>query len=406
MGSKTLVRLLIALAVIGVIAAILHFAGSGGVSEVTSSTKKKKVFSDFPINEVASITVQGKDESVTVEKGETTWEVKQRAGYPAAEEPIVTLLRDIWDLNIVQPVTIGRTQYGRVNLVAPEEAASADEAATIMKFADAEGNDLASLWLGKVYEKSENRPSPFGGGMATSEAGRYIKKGDGNSVYLVGKTFSDVELDPSEWIDKSFFKVENIKSIEIVRGDPTIDWKLVREDENGDFVLANATEEESLDQSKVSSMKSAFSNPQMEDVFTGKAAEENKADKITFKISTFDGFNYTIKVGEKNDLNELPMTIAVSAKFDEKRKEGEEESDEEKKRLDEEFQTNLDEMRAKLEREKQLEGNVYKVRSYLVDSITKERSELLAEKAEEEEPEGEEVAPGVKLPGLPSNPEN
>lgn len=405
MGSKTLVRLLIALAVIGAIAAILHFAGSGGVSEVSSSTKKKKVFSDFPINDVASITVQGKEDSVTIEKGESTWEVAQRAGYPAAEEPIVSLLRDIWDLNIVQPVTIGRTQYGRVNLVAPEEAASADESATIMKFADAEGNELASLWLGKVYEKSENRPSPFGGGMATTEAGRYIKKGDSNSVYLVGETFNEVELDASEWIDKSFFKVEGVQSIEIVRGDPTIDWKLTRDDEEGDYKLANATEEETLDQTKVSSMKSAFSNPQMEDVFIGKAVEENKADKTTFKISTFDGFEYTIKVGEKNDLNELPLTVAVSANFAEKREEGEEESDEEKKVLDEEFQKNLDVMKTKLEREKQLEGHVFKVRSYIVDSITKERSELLAEK-ETAETEGEEVAPGVTLPGLPSEPEN
>lgn len=407
MGSKTLVRLLIILAVIGAFAAILHFAGSGGgVSEISSSTKKKKVFSDFPINEVSSITVEGKDGKLTVKKGETTWEVVQRDGYPANGEPIIGMLRDIWDLNIVQPVTIGRTQYGRVNLIAPAEASNADEAATIVSFSNKEGTELASLWLGKVYEKSENRPNPMGGGMATSEAGRYIKKGDSNSVYLVGNTFTDVSIDPAGWIDKTFFNVNGIRSIEIIRGDSTIDWKLVRDDATSDFKFAKSAEGEDLDQTKVSSMKSAFSNPQIEDVFTGKELEENKADKTTFKVSTFDGFDYTIKVGEKNDLNELPMTFTVTAKFTEKRKEGEEESDDEKKRLDEEFQKNLDELKAKLEREKKLEGHVFKIRSYLVDSLIKERGELLVdETAGEGQPTGE-IAPGVSLPGLPAGPGN
>jgi len=407
MGSKTLVRLIIALAVIGVIAAILHFVGSGGgVSEISSSTKKKKVFSDFPINEVASITVEGKGETLTVKKGESTWEVAQRDGYPANEKPIIGMLRDIWDLNIVQPVTIGRTQYGRVNLTAPAEAPSAEESATIVTFAGADGTELASLWLGKVYEKSENRPNPMGGGMATSEAGRYIKRGDSNSVYLVGNTFDGVSLDPSEWIDKTFFKVDGIRSIEIIRGDSTIDWKLVRDDAAGDFKFAKTAEGENLDQTKVSSMKSAFSNPQIEDVFTGKELAENKADKTTYKISTFDDFDYTIKVGDKNDLNELPMTISVSAKFTEKRKEGEEESDVEKKQLDETFQKNLETLKAKLEGEKKLEGHVFKIRSYLVDSITTERGELLVEETPQEGATPGEVAPGVSLPGFPSAPGN
>ncbi len=46
-----------------------------------------------------------------------------------------------------------------------------------MTFQNKEGKDLASLWLGKVYERSEGRPDPFGGGMAKTDAGRYVKRG-------------------------------------------------------------------------------------------------------------------------------------------------------------------------------------------------------------------------------------
>lgn len=403
MGTKTLIRLLLALAILGGIAAILHFAGSGGaVSEVGSSTVKKKVFDDFPINEVSGILIKEKAGSLTLKKGERAWEVAEREGYPANPEPIVGLLRKIWDLNIVQPITIGRTQYGRLNLLDPDaEGTSADEAATLLVFQDKEGKDLASLWLGKVYERSEGRPDPFGGGMAKTDAGRYVKRGDGNSVYLVGETFADAKTEPTEWIDKTFFRVEKIKSIEIVSAEKADDWKLERAAEADDFTLANAAEGEKLDPNKVASMKAAFSNPQLEDVFVGESAKDQKTDTTTFKIVTFDNFNYEISVGEKNDLNELPLTFKVSAELPKERKPGEEESDEEKKRLDKEFEEGVATLQKKLEQEKRLEGQVFKVRSYLVDSLAKKRSELMEETKEEEAPVGEEVAPGVTLPGLP-----
>lgn len=400
MGTKTLIRLLIVLAVIGGIAAILHFAGSGGgVSRETATTNKTKVFSDFPINEVAQIHVKSQEGELTLKKGETAWVVAERDGYPANAEPIVGMLRMLWDLNIVQPVTIGRSQYGRLSLISPDEATSSDEAATIVTFKDAEGKDLHSLWLGKLFERSEGRPDPFGGGMATSEAGRYVKTGSSNSVFLVGETFSDITTEPSEWIDKSFFRVEDIQSIEIISGEKKEDWKLTRKEGEANFALANAKENEELDQNKVSSMKSAFSNAQVEDVFTGDALKENKPEGTTFKISTFDGFHYEISVGEKNDLNELPLAIKVSGKFEEKRKEGEEESDEEKERLDKEFADALAQHNEKLAAEKALEGHVFKVRSYIVDSIIKKRSEILVEDEKEADASGgEEIAPGGKIP--------
>jgi hypothetical protein len=125
MGTKTLIRLVIALAVLGGIAAILHFAGSGGaVSEVSSSTNKKKVFEEFPINEITKVVIKSKDASLTLTKGAASWEVAEREGYPADIEPVVGLLRKIWDLNIVQPITIGRTQYGRLGLLDPNSADS------------------------------------------------------------------------------------------------------------------------------------------------------------------------------------------------------------------------------------------------------------------------------------------
>ncbi len=406
MGKKALIKLLIILVVIGAIATILRFTGTGGsVDTVSSSEDKTNVFPDFPVNDIASITLEEKDSTITLNRGAEYWSVAERGDYPAKAETIISVLRGIWDMKIIQSPPIGKSQYGRVKLVNPKEATDIEEAASILRFKDTEGKELTSLWLGKVYERSENRPNPFGGGMATSEAGRYIKRGDKNNIYLVGQTFKEVESDPSKWLDETFFQVNGIKSISIKSGTPEEDWKLIREDESGDFKFAKAKEGEELDPAKTSSMKSAFANPSFEDILVGEAAAKNKADKTSFHLETFHGFTYDISVGEKNDLNELALTLKVSGKFNEKRVEGEEESEEEKKKLDEAFIADLKGAEDKLATEKSFEGIVYKVRSYVVDSIAKKRSELLKDEAKEgaATPGGPppSLPGGIQIPGLP-----
>lgn len=409
MGTKALIRLLIALAVVFAIAAIVHFAGNRrGVSQVTSTTTKKKVFEDFPLNDVAAITVKEKERSLTLKKGKKSWEIAERENY-AAQTPVVNaLLKSLWDLNITQAVTIGKSKMGRLSLLDPADKTAADgETASVVTFKDKAGKELAVLWMGKVYERSENRPNPYGGGMATSAAGRYVRRGDNYSVYLVADAFKTVVTDPTEWLDSEFIKIDKIKTIAIKSGEAKDDWTLIRKEEDGDFAFAKKNKGElELDPAKTGSMKTAFgsSNTRFEDVFVGKEAKSKKLDETSFAITTFDGFTYNIAVGEKSDLNELPMTVKVSGKFQEKRKAGEEESDDEKKKLDKEFTDNLKTLKDKLAKEKALEGHVYKVRSYLVDSITKKRSELLKEKeaAADGSPKGTTtVAPGVNIP-LPS----
>ena len=406
MGTKTLIRLVITLAIIGGIAAILNYTNSGGVSEVSSSTNKKKIFEQFPLNDVAKVEIVGKGASLTLSKGEAAWEVAERDGYPADAEPIIKLLRDIWALEVVQPITIGRAQFGRLSLIKPSEADDEEEAATILTFSNGAGESLASLWLGKVYERSDNRPNPMGGGMAMTDAGRYVKTGDNNAVYLVGQTFNEATTDAPDWIDKNFFKVTRIKSIELMTGDKANDWKLARNEPDGDLTLVGAKEDEELDQAKVTSMKGAFANPAMEDVLLKAEADsdENKVVKATFKINTFDGFSYVIKTGEKNDLNQLPISIKVSAKLEEKRKVGEDETEEDKSRLDKEFQDNLNELKTKLANEKNLESDTYIVRSYLVDNISKPRADLMVSEDPAPQPApgiGQGLPPGLNLQGIP-----
>ncbi len=406
MGTKTLIRLVIALAVVGVIAVIMHFAGGGGVSKVTSTTARTKVFDNFPLNDVFTITIKDKARSLTLKKGKKSWEIVERENYPANSPVVNALLKSLWDLKINQKVAVVKSQLNRLSLLDPADKAAKDgETASILTFLDKDGKELASMWMGKIYQRSDNRPNPYGGGMSMSDAGRYVRRGDSNFVYLVGDSFKNVVTDPAEWLSEEFFKVEKIKTIAIKSGEAKDDWKLVRKDENGEFEFAKKNKGElEIDPGKTYSMKTAFgNNARFEDVFVGEEAKKAKVGKTSFEITTFDGFTYQISAGEKDDLNNLPLTVKVSAKFQEKRKPGEEESDEEKKMLDEAFAANLKTLRKKLAKEKAMEGHVYKVRSSLVDTIAKKRSELLKEKEKTATGTpggsgGVPMAPGVNLP--------
>ena len=392
MAFKTLVRLLGILLVIALIALIVKCAGDRqGVATVESSPEKRKVFDDFPINDVGQIKLFNKEESVTIRKGKDSWEVTERENYPADAKQVVDLVRKIWDLNIAQPIALQRNQFGRVKLLDPKGAETAsDEAATVLELAKADGTSLGSIWLGKVHEASEGRTNPYSGGMMMNDVGRYVKRGNNDAVFIVGETFRDADPKPSDWLDQEFFKVSKIKSISRKTKNAADDWSLTRENISGDFTLVGAKEGEELDSSKVTSMKTAFdNNPRFEDVYTGEEAKE--PDHSIFTVETFDGFTYVVAAGEKNDLNELPLTVKVTGKFAEKREEGEEESDEEKKRKDADFARELAEKKEKLAKEERLNGRVFKVRSFVVDSITKTRSELLKEK-EEKDAAGEKPA--------------
>jgi hypothetical protein len=375
------------LVICAIVFGIVKCASRGkGVTTVQSSDTKKKVFPDFQINDAAKIKIVEKDQAVTLTKGKETWEVAERDGYPADTKKVVDLIRSVWDLDIAQPVPLQRNQYGRVKLLDPkEEGVSGDEAATILTIESADGTELGTIWLGKVHEASEGRPNPFSGGMMMSDVGRYVKRGGSEAVYIVSEVFRDSKPKVEDWLDDEFFEVSKIKSISRKTTAPEEDWALSREELTGDYVLVDAKEGEELDSTKVTSMKSAFSSPQFEDVLTGDEAKE-PTDSV-FTVETFDGFTYVIAAGEKNDTNELPLTVKISGNFPEKREEGEEESEEEKKKSDEKFAEELAEKKEKLAALKKLEGKVFKVRSFVVDSISKKRSEILKEKEEEEEEE-------------------
>jgi hypothetical protein len=403
MNRKQLGILLVLGAVLGVLglyvtrrnAASYQSSGEGGAG--------KKLLPDFPINDVARIAIKQGTNELNVVKQDESWSVRERYGYPANFQEVSDFLRKIWDLKIVQTEQIGPSRYSKLELVEPGKGTNSG---TLVEFRDKSDKALKSVLLGKKHvRKAENAsPSPLGGSEGWPD-GRYVLVMDGpKDVAVVSDALSEVETKPDRWLNKDFFKVEKIKTISVTHTNATNSWKLMREAENGPLTLADAKPPEQLDTGKSSPAGNALSFPSFTDVVSPRAKpdETGMDHPVVAKIETFDGFNYTVKVGAKTNEDNYCFNMNVSADLPKERTPGKDEKAEDKEKLDKEFKEKMSKLEDKLKQEKAFEKWTYLVSKWTVDPLLKERKDLL----KEEKPAQTNITaqPKIEAPSLPGPP--
>jgi hypothetical protein len=362
-----------------------------------ASDAGQKLLGDFQLNDVAEIHIASLTNDLTVYKKGDLWRVKERQDYPANFSTVGDTLRKISDLKVVQNEKIGPSHHARLELIKPPGQGT--NSGTLVEFKDKGGKVVRSVLLGKKYVKKQESSSPFGGDGWP--AGRYVLNlQNPDSVALVSDSLASVEPKPTDWLDKEFFKIEKPKSIAFVSTVASNSWTVSRETESGEWKLADARGDEKLDSGKASGVTSPFSYPSFTDVLTaGAKPEETGLDNPNvLKVQTFDGFAYTVKVGGKTNEDNLPITLTVEATLSGERTPGKDEKPEDKDKLDKEFKEKAKQLQEKLQNEKKFENHIYLVSKWTVESLMKERSQLLAEKKEEPKKEEKPPAPAELKP--------
>lgn len=314
-----------------------------------------KILGNFPLNEVKQIVITtGTNELNLVKKGDS-WMVRER-NYPADFELVSRMIRTLWELKAVQDLNVGPSQLARLELVEP--AAGSGSTGMLIDLKDVQNKRTAALLLGKNYLKSD--PGVPGEGFP---AGRYVMPLDGKTrVALVEETFSGFNTNPENWIDHSFIRLAHIKSVALTGTTPGMQWKLQRDNEKSHWQLCDSKPDEYLNTAQVPIFASSLEEPSFTDVLLPDTKPETLGlnHPVVLVIETFDGFTYTLKAGAPGDGN-YPLTVSVSAILPPERKPGTNDIPEEK-----------------LTREKKLEGRIFLVPRYTIDSLLKERSSLVS----------------------------
>jgi len=155
-----------------------------------------------------------------------------------------------------------------------------------------------------------------------------------------------------------------------------------------DWKLADAKGDEKLDAARATGVSSPFSSPSFNDVLASgsKDAKEGMDKPTIVTVDTFDDLTYTVKVGAKSDQN-YPLTVSLVANFAKERIPAKDEKPEDKAKADKAWSERQKQVEEKVTEAKKFENWVYLVPTYNVDSILKERKDLLVEKKDETKPE-------------------
>ena len=391
MNRKQLTLILVVGLVVGGIAIFLYNRGNQSWRS-SSSMGGERLLKDFPLNEVTQIRIQQGTNALHLVKTEDAWHVRERFDYPAAFSEIGDLLRKVWEMKPVQTMQVGASQLARLELLDPAKGGT-NGAGTLVEF-KAKEKPAGQLLLGKKHMRQSADPSPMGGEGWPD--GRYVMVPGASQAAVIRDPLSNIEPKPETWLSKEFFKVEKLKSISVTHTNADASWKLFREQENGEIKLADVREGEQLDSGKSSSAGWVLSSPSFVDVVSPQAtAETTGLDKpVVATIETFEGFTYTVNIGAKSGEDNHHLAFKVTATLPKERTPGKDEKPEDKDRLDKEFKEKQSKLEEKLKQEKGYEKWTYLIARWTVETILKERKDLLVEKKAETAPE----QPGLETP--------
>jgi hypothetical protein len=377
MKKKQLIFLVIAVVVIGVIALVTYKKRTSVWTEAGQISEK--LFANFPLDDVAAITIKTAKAEVNLVKKDDIWRVKERDDFPANFNEISEFLRKMWEMKRGLPIEVGESKLGVLELLPPGKGINSG---TLVEFKDKNNKVIATLLLGKKSMKK----SPAGGEWPD---GRYVMvNNDIKTVSQLTEIFSNIEPKPENWIDKEFFKVEKPKSFELISTNAADSWKIYRESETNEWKMADLKGDEKADTIKITAVGTSLSYPTFVDVVssTNKLEDMGLDKPVKVIVETFDGFTYTLKIGKKTADDNYYLAFNVNANFPKERQAKPDEKPEEKEKLDKEFQDNLKKLKEKYEKEKKLEKWNYLVTKWTIETILKTRKELLQEKKEEPKP--------------------
>ncbi len=370
MKPKTAVILILFAVLLGAASLMLRRQSSQSWQQQPASSSGKLL--DFPINDVASITIQAAGQQVHITETDGQWSVRERQ-YPADFSRLSDLLKTLWQLKSVQDIPAGPSQWARFNLIMP--GSTGTTSGTLIDLRNAQDQRLAALLAGKNLAPSDE-PNP----AAPPRQGRYVMPlTSGSSVALISETLNGASTRPDYWIDHTFFKVDRIKSIALSGTNPGFNWKLNRLGETSEWQLADVQKGERLDSARMPAFAEALGEPTLIDVLPPGVTPASRGfdHPITVVAESFDGLTYTMQIGALKD-NDYPIMVTVTADLPKERNRTPGEKPDETKRLDGEFAARQKMLRKKIDDAKQYEGRICLVGKFSIDGLVKERSSILA----------------------------
>lgn len=373
---------LIILLVFGlVLAAIYLWQQSARTSDWeggTESVAEHLLPADFDMEAVTTVRIEKDSQVLTMVKNDQGWGMQERFGYPLDFANLKTLFVDLYETKVAQQLTLDQAQAGELSLVP-------GKGAVLMTLLDKDGRELSKLVFGQKHEReSDMPPTPYGGG-GNIPLGRFMELGDGQYI-LAANTFSRVDDGITDWLDREFFKISDMKQAILKDGETGL-WEAARDDKSAELKLAGEVpDDKEIDSSKLSSVKNAFSWIRFSDIADPASTPESTGfDKAkVLQVTDFDGFVYSIILAAPVD-GKQHLKVSVSWQGALERTTVADEKPEDKEKADAEFAAKVRESQDKArELNARLSPWIYLVEARNVESVTIARTDFFKDKPKPE----------------------
>ena len=283
MNARFAAILVVLLVILGG-AALLYRHEEGGRRPDNVATLGRTLFKDLKAADIATVRIIEPKATLTLQRKDERWVIAERADFPADIGKVREFVLKVIGLKIGQSEPLGEKDRARLNL---------DASGTRVEFKAADGKDLGVFTVGRKYFKREvENPAK------AIPDGRFVSlPGEGGTAYLVGDPLSQAAAASAEWIDRTAFKVEKVKTLE-VRYPAGGGYRIERAADNADWKLAGAKPGEKLDVSRANAASYTLQLLELADVAPKEATDTGLDKPILVDATTLDGASYAIKVGK------------------------------------------------------------------------------------------------------------
>jgi hypothetical protein len=357
------------------------------------------LLSGFDASALSGLRITQGTNQLNILKSGNDWTVKERGGYPANFGSIQEFVRKLVDLKATQPLQVGPSRLPVLELVAPDQGPG-----VLVELLGADGKTARSLLLGKKHTKGGGQEDPGMGGMGGGwPIGRYIMVDNKiETVALVNEPLANAEPKADQWLEKDWFKVEQPVSVTVTHPEATNSFSLTRTNEFSEWTLVGAKAEEKVDTAKTGVFSSLLSSPSFDDVIVDPQAGALGLDKpLEAKIRTANGWTYTVKVGKAQEGDRYPVQVTTEAQLLTQRTPAKDETKEDTEKFSKEFAERLKKQQDKLAGEQARGRWTYLVSKWTIDSILKNRSELMVDPKKDAAPDNADaLSAPVGFPNL------
>lgn len=303
MNARVATILVVLLVVLGGGALVYQHQERGRRPE-NVGTLGRALFKDLKVADIAAMTIQEPKAALTLQRKDERWVLAERGDFPADLAKVREFVLKVIGLKVGQSEPLGEKDRARLNL---------DASGTRVEFKDAQGKALGAFVLGKKYFKREvdnpDKAIPDGRFLALPD--------EAGTAYLVGDPLTQATARTSEWIERTSFQVERIKTLE-VRYPAGGGYRIERQADNAEWKLAGANPGEKLDISRANAASYSLSLLELADVAPKDAGDTGLDQPVLINATTLAGAAYAIKVGKLAGENHYVSFTATGLKPDAK----------------------------------------------------------------------------------------